>query len=62
MLGISDRGSRSGRKKSALHRSVFIVSEKRIISGSMAQAPAGPVPKCIMTAVKNTAAENRIVR
>ena len=35
--------------------------EERITSGSMAQAPAAPVPRSIMTGEKSMAAESRIV-
>ena len=35
--------------------------ERQIISGSMAQVPAAPVPKFIMTEEKNTAAAKKAV-
>ena len=36
--------------------------EKRTISGSMVPVPAVPVPSCIMTAAKSSAAVSRVVR
>ena len=57
-----EEASQIWEKKSVLRRNGFSVSEKKIISGSMAPAPAAPVRKSIMTEERNTAAANRAVR
>ena len=46
----------SGRTRSALHRNGFSALVRKTTSGSMAQAPAVPALRFIMTAAKNTAA------
>ncbi len=53
--------SRSGTKRSALHRSVSSVLEKKTTSGNTAQALADHVPKFTTTAEKNTAVESQVV-